>query len=104
MGINFGKILNVAMLVAPLVKKVEQQFKGADGATKREVVVNAVTEVLPIVEGVAGKDLTDDVKVREALESVIAAEKAVLNAVKAAEAARAAFEAVIADVKARHGR
>lgn len=101
MKFDLGKLVSIASFIAPLVKRVQTDFKGAKGLDKHEVVVQAAKELLPIVEGGVGKDLLDNVAFFAALDALIAAEKTLLRAKADVDAARANVEAFIASTKGR---
>jgi hypothetical protein len=99
MKLDLGKILSIASLVSGLVKNAQSAFKGAKGIEKHVVVAEAVKDLVPIVEGAAGKDLVDNDRFLAAIDRLIVAEKAAFKAVEEAKAARQAVEEVIADIK-----
>lgn len=99
MAINFrklklGNIIGIASMVHGLVVATQDKFEGKTGKEKRDAVVEQVRDLLPIVEGITGKDLLDDATYLAAVDELIAAEKAVA-------VARTKVSALIADIKAR---
>jgi hypothetical protein len=92
---NISKIVGIAQTIGSLVSTV-QQVKGdaASGADKHEIVKNAAIGLIPAIEGVTGEDLNDPL-VAQAIDDVIKAEKAALNA-------RNTLQTLVADIKARH--
>lgn len=102
MKLNISQLLSAAALVKGLVESAQSAIKGAGrGVEKHVAVANALKQSLPVVEGIANKDVADDALFGAALDALIRAEKTLLSAKADAEAARQAFEAVVADIKAK---
>lgn len=81
MKLNLGKILNIAAMVQMFVASAEEKIKGAKkGAEKKAAVVAVLKELLGSAELASGKDLLDDAKFNAALDVLIEAEVAVMNA------------------------
>ena len=94
MKLDLGKLISIGSLVAGLVNKTQSALKGAKGSEKHDAVADAVKDLLPIVEGAAGKDIASDAAFIDAVNTLIVAEKAVFKA-------RAALDILIADIKAK---
>lgn len=94
MKFDLNRILGIATLVGGLVKTTQEKLKGKSGSEKKDVVLEQVKFLLPVVEGITEKDIADDVLWLEAVSELIAAEKAV-------QKARARVTALVADIKAR---
>lgn len=94
---NLGKLVGIAQAIGSIVATV-QRIKGdhASGADKHDIVRNAAIGLIPAVEGVTGEDLNNPLVI-QAIDDVIKAEKAALNA-------RTTLSALIADIKARHAK
>ena len=85
--IDLGSILSKVAIVQALVSAVQDRFKGSKtSAEKKQAVIESLRDVIPAVEGVAEKDLFDDVEFEKALSALIDAEKAVYTARKNVEA------------------
>ena len=101
MKIKLSNILGIASFVGSLVKAVQAKIGGKPGREKAAIVVEQLTALLPVIEGITKRDIVDEAAWLYAVNQVIAAEKAVMNAVEAADAARNALAALVADIKAK---
>lgn len=98
---DLGQVLSIVTVIPSLVKKTQQAFKGAKGVEKHEVVADTAMNLIEILEGVTSSDFVSNEKARTALDAVISAEKALLKAESAAQEARRALEAVVADIRSK---
>lgn len=91
---NIGKLIGIAQTIGSIVATV-QQIKGdnASGADKHEIVRNAAIGLIPAIEGITGQDLNNPL-IAQAIDDVIKAEKAAMNA-------KDALSALVADIKAK---
>ena len=80
MGILFKVLPKVLPLVPAVVKLVEKLFGGGKGPEKRSAAVEVLRVLIPLVEGVTGKDLVEDGKFADAVGAVIDGVVAALNA------------------------
>jgi hypothetical protein len=94
MKFDLGKVIGIAGMVHGLVLSTQHKLKDKTGKEKHAAVVEQVKELLPIVEGITGKDLADDALYLAAIDELIRAEKAVA-------VARARVAQLIADIKSR---
>jgi hypothetical protein len=94
MKFDLGKVIGIAGMVHGLVVTTQSKLRDKSGKEKRDAVVEQVRELLPIVEGISGKDLLDDATYLAAIDELIALEKAVA-------VARAKVSALILDIKSR---
>jgi hypothetical protein len=92
MKFDLGKVLGIASMVHGLVLSTQAKMKDKSGPEKRDVVVAQVKELLPIVEGIAEMDLADERVYNQAIDELIAAEKAVA-------VARSKVSALVANIK-----
>jgi hypothetical protein len=89
---NLGNILKVAQFVAPLVKQVQRDMKGAKGIEKHEVAADAAMALLQAAEGFTDQDLADNALLRALVDDLIVTEKAALKA-------RESLTALVADIR-----
>jgi hypothetical protein len=92
MKISLGQILSAAQMIGGFVQKVQDAHPNAPGADKHAIVRDLALDALPVIEGITGKDLNNPL-ILEAVDAVISAEKAALNA-------KNKLAAVVASVKA----
>lgn len=81
------KWLEIGMKLAPLVvaavNGVERIVKNASGKEKQDAAVDLVGSMLEAIEGLASKDLLNDVQVQLALRNAIDAVVALQNTIAA---------------------
>jgi hypothetical protein len=75
-------------LIIGAVNAIENLVTGLRGSKKQDAAVDFTRSILISVEGLAGKDLIDDVKVQAAVRTLIDAAVAVQNAVASAKIAK----------------
>lgn len=75
-------ILKITAIVGPLVRAAEQKLKGAKGSEKHRVVLDTIASSVPVIEEGLGVDVVGDTELRQAVDAVIAAEVALMNAQK----------------------
>lgn len=93
MKLDLSKIIGLAQIVGGLVQSATS-LAGKTGQEKHDIVVQAATDLLPALEGVTQSDIADNTLYAQALSNLV-------NAEHAANLAREAFAALIADIKAK---
>ena len=70
MKINFGQILTIAALVNQFVSELKANLGNTKGGQRKEVIVEAIINALPLVETITGKDLVNNNKFIVAVHAV----------------------------------
>lgn len=77
---NWNRVLMSVPNIIGFTMQTVEAVKGAkSGKEKEAAVITAVKEGLPVVEGVAGKDLVNDPALDQLLKSYISARVALTN-------------------------
>ena len=75
------KLLPTILPIVPaVVKLVEKLLGGGKGAEKKDMAVQVLRVLIPLVEQISGKDLVDDKDFAEAIGDVIDGVVGVMNA------------------------
>ena len=80
MGLLIKLLPTILPIVPAVVKLVEKLLGGGKGAEKKDMAVQVLKVLIPLVEQVSGKDLVDDKDFAEAIGSVIDGVVGALNA------------------------
>lgn len=70
MKISFTQILTIAALLNQFISELRANLGSTTGGQRKEVIVQAVINALPLLETITGKDLLDNNKFIAAVGSV----------------------------------